>query len=138
MVPILIHKDEFESSYTDLNFVVWTLNNICSNLILCLLLQVILDQEFKYNWLSELVVFIFNAQTGIWLCWIGEDGLENYKLNFHSSQRTILCFKDRNPGTFLAVQWLRLCASSTGDVGSFPGWGTKIPHAVQPKKNFFI
>ena len=47
MVPILIHKDEVESSYTDLNFVVWTLNNICSNLILCLLLQVILDQEFK-------------------------------------------------------------------------------------------
>ena len=24
--------------------------------------------------------------------------------------------------------------SNAGDVGSTPGWGTKIPHAVQPKK----
>ena len=47
MVPILIHKDVFESSYNDLKFVVWNHNYICSNLILCLFLQVILDQEFK-------------------------------------------------------------------------------------------
>jgi len=40
----------------------------------------------------------------------------------------------------VAVQWLRLCASSTGDVGSILGLGTKVPHAVQPKKkkNFFF
>ena len=31
----------------------------------------------------------------------------------------------------LAVQWLRLCASSAGGAGSIPGRGTKIPHAVQ-------
>ena len=31
--------------------------------------------------------------------------------------------------TSLAVQWLRLCASSTGDVGLISGQGTKMPHA---------
>ena len=37
-------------------------------------------------------------------------------------------------GTSLAVQWLRLCASNAGGVGSIPGAGTKIPHALRPKK----
>ena len=32
--------------------------------------------------------------------------------------------------TSLVVQWLRLCASTAGDVGLIPGWGTKIPHAI--------
>ena len=36
---------------------------------------------------------------------------------------------------FLAVQWLRLCASNAGYVGSSPGWGTKIPHAAQCREN---
>ena len=35
-------------------------------------------------------------------------------------------------GTSLAVQWLRLCASTAGGVGSIPGQGTKIPHASLP------
>ena len=35
---------------------------------------------------------------------------------------------------FPAVQWLRLCASTAGGVGSILGRGTKIPHAVWPKK----
>ena len=36
----------------------------------------------------------------------------------------------------LAVQWLRLHASSAGGMGSIPGWRTKIPHATWwPKKN---
>lgn len=34
------------------------------------------------------------------------------------------------PWTSLAFQWLRPCASSVGDVGSVPGWGTEIPHAA--------
>ena len=34
-------------------------------------------------------------------------------------------------GTSLAVQWLRLHASTAGGAGSIPGWGTKIPHAGQ-------
>ena len=29
------------------------------------------------------------------------------------------------------VQWLRLHASTAGDTGSIPGWGTKILHAAQ-------
>ena len=32
-------------------------------------------------------------------------------------------------GTSLAVQWLRLRASTARDEGSIPGQGTKIPHA---------
>ena len=34
------------------------------------------------------------------------------------------------PGTSLVVQWLGLCASTARDMGSIPGWGTKIPHAT--------
>ena len=33
-------------------------------------------------------------------------------------------------GTFLAAQWLRLCASNAGGAGSILGWGTKSPHAA--------
>ena len=41
-------------------------------------------------------------------------------------------------GTSLAVQWLRLQASTEGDVGSIPGQGTKISSAAQQsQKNFF-
>ena len=28
------------------------------------------------------------------------------------------------------VQWLRLNTSTAGGIGSIPGWGTKIPHAL--------
>ena len=34
-------------------------------------------------------------------------------------------------GDFLAVQWLRLHASTVGGIGSIPGQGTKISYAVQ-------
>ena len=34
-------------------------------------------------------------------------------------------------GTSWVEQWLRLCASTAGGVGSIPGWRTKIPHAGQ-------
>ena len=37
--------------------------------------------------------------------------------------------------TSLAVQWLRLHASTAGGTGSIPGQGTKILHAVRPKPN---
>ena len=29
---------------------------------------------------------------------------------------------------------VRLCPSNARGTGSIPGWGTKIPHPVQPKK----
>ena len=34
-------------------------------------------------------------------------------------------------GTFLVVQWLRLCASNAGGEGSIPGRESKIPHAAE-------
>ena len=40
----------------------------------------------------------------------------------------------RGEGTSLVAQWLKLCAPTTGCMGSIPGWGTKIPQARQPKK----
>ena len=46
-------------------------------------------------------------------------------------------------GLNLAIQWLRLCASTAGDAGSNPGRGTRIPHASQhsqkkKKKSLFV
>ena len=43
--------------------------------------------------------------------------------------------------TSLAVQWLRLHASSAGEAGSIIGWGTKIPRATrqsQKKKKHIL
>ena len=37
-------------------------------------------------------------------------------------------------GASLVVHWLRLHASKAVGMGSIPGQGTKIPHAVQPRK----
>ena len=39
-------------------------------------------------------------------------------------------FKEEMWWTSLVVQWLRLCASTTGGLGSIPGQGTKILHAT--------
>ena len=33
-------------------------------------------------------------------------------------------------GTSLVVQWLRLCASAAGGMGSIPGRGTKVQNAA--------
>ena len=40
--------------------------------------------------------------------------------------------------TSLAVQWLRLQASTAGISGLIHGWGTKIPDAVKKKKKQVI
>ena len=37
----------------------------------------------------------------------------------------------------LVVQWLGLCASTAGGMGAIAGQGTKILHAVWPKKKSF-
>ena len=37
----------------------------------------------------------------------------------------------KSTGTSLAILWLRLHASNAGGMGSIPGQGIKIPHAVQ-------
>ena len=41
----------------------------------------------------------------------------------------------KKTGTFLAVQWLRLCTSTAGGVGVIPGWGTKLSYTAWQKKN---
>ena len=41
-------------------------------------------------------------------------------------------YKKWGVGTSLAVQWLRLCASTARGMSWNPGWGNKIPHAMQP------
>ena len=38
--------------------------------------------------------------------------------------------KRKKAGTSLAVQWVRLHASTSGGMGSIPAQGTKIPHAT--------
>ena len=38
-------------------------------------------------------------------------------------------------GTSLVVQWLRLCASNVGGVGSIPVWKTKISHTAWCSQN---
>ena len=42
---------------------------------------------------------------------------------------TLSEMSDRD-GTSLVVQWLRLCSSTSGGLGSIPGEGTKISHAT--------
>ena len=41
-------------------------------------------------------------------------------------------------GTSLLIQWLRLCVSNAGGVGSIPGWGTKILHAMQGDQKKYL
>ena len=36
------------------------------------------------------------------------------------------------------VQWLGLCISTAGGMGSIPGQGTKIPQAVQHEQNIYV
>ena len=46
-------------------------------------------------------------------------------------QSSLSCQEIHPVGTSLAVQWLKLHASTAGDVGLIPSWGTKIPHAMR-------
>ena len=48
--------------------------------------------------------------------------------------QTLQAYKKENVGTSLVVQWLRSSASSARGMGLFPGQGTKMPHAMWPKK----
>ena len=59
-----------------------------------------------------------------------------------NSIKTLKCarLKNKNLGTSLVVQWLRLCAFNAGDERLIPGQGTKVPHAIRSKhrnKYFF-
>ena len=39
---------------------------------------------------------------------------------------------------FLAIQRLGLHASTTGDMNSIPGQGTKIPHAKKKRETLYV
>ena len=59
-------------------------------------------------------------------CYIDRRGHQNAWCPFHAQESV----KKQSSGSSLVVQWLRLCASSAGGVGSIPGQGAKIPHAT--------
>ena len=46
-------------------------------------------------------------------------------------------FLKKDSQIFLAVQWLRLCASKAGGMGLIPGWGTKILYTVYSVAKIF-
>ena len=52
----------------------------------------------------------------------------------NSTKSSTLAIRNCPSGVSLAVQWLRLHTSNARDAGSNTGGGTKIPHAVWPKK----
>ena len=41
-------------------------------------------------------------------------------------------------GTSLVVQWLRICGSNAGSMGSIPGQGPEITNATQLDLNIFL
>ena len=45
-----------------------------------------------------------------------------------TNENRSLLVKRHHLGISLVVQRLRFCASNAGDLGSIPGWETKIPH----------
>ena len=58
---------------------------------------------------------------------------------FHLRQHGVTWFiRNIYLGTSLAVQWLGLCAPNAGDMGSIPGWGTKICMPCGKKKYIYI
>ena len=54
----------------------------------------------------------------------------------NTEQKIKTMYKVCEEGTSLVVQWLRLRASNSGSMGSIPGQGTKIPHAVWHSQKF--
>ena len=61
----------------------------------------------------------YNLVTNTWLLLVA------------SHKSTARLSKSDFMGTSLVVQWLKLHNFDAGDMGSIPGWETKIPHAVR-------
>ena len=56
-----------------------------------------------------------------------------FRIHYSFQKERNALFKMTLLGTSLAIQWLRLCASTAGGMGSVPGWGASILHAMQGK-----
>ena len=53
------------------------------------------------------------------------------KVFVYKEKKLFLAILKLETGTSLVVQWLKLCASNTGDASSIPGREIKTPHAAQ-------
>ena len=56
-----------------------------------------------------------------------------FRIHYSFQKERNAIFKITLLGTSLAIQWLRLCVSTAGGMGSVPGWGARILHATQGK-----
>ena len=54
--------------------------------------------------------------------------------NFSLQMPEMAGYKMQKGGMSIVIQWLRFHVPSSEGTGSIPGWETKIPHAVWPKK----
>ena len=67
---------------------------------------------------------------------IGQSNLTHEVLIYKTYKQLMKVYiKNQTSQTSLAVQWLRPHASTAGDTGSTPGWGTRIPKAAWHGQN---
>ena len=122
-------------------------------IFLCTLLHTSLYRTYK-NILqlairrSTLLPFKKNFQLhslkwGFSLCYTQNYEKYTDSNNFHTSKSenkrlfsTQRAAQGKCLGTFLVVQWLRLCTSKAKGMGLIPGQGTKIPCVTRPRKLF--
>ena len=96
-----------------------------------------------YRWYYELCTIIMVLWIETWILFLSY--LDSGGFLLKMKNRIFFCiqevlsltspvsfyFKNDGLGTSLAVQWLGLCTSTAGSMGSIPGWGTKMPQAAQ-------
>ena len=78
---------------------------------------------------------VLSGTCGLWLLyWTTQ--LCGHFLKYGVQTTCIFWLKVETAGNSLVVQWLGLHTSTARAMGLIPGWGTKIPHALQrgPKK----
>ena len=92
---------------------------------------------FPPSWPLFLIVFIYFGHAACRILGL-QPGTETWALGSGSEEHSLTgnCL-----GTSLVMQWLRLCASTTGGTDSIPGGGAKIRHAAwlgHRKKNWIF
>ena len=98
---------------------------------------------------SDVTEWLNNNNISTWYIPGTEKALSNTQTHTHTHIPFVITCSNRNhpqgggmtvkafrrePQDSLKVQWLRLCISNAEDTGLIPGQGTKIPHAMWPKK----